>query len=81
MKKQTRLLFLLLLSVACVLSISSGALAQNGGAGAPKPPMAEHFGSPRFVVLRVVVDIRNALRVVVLACLLAIRTSRLCIDY
>ena len=41
MKKQTRLLFLLLLSVSCVLSISSGALAQNGGAGAPKPPMAE----------------------------------------
>ncbi|HEX5874505.1 MAG TPA: S9 family peptidase [Pyrinomonadaceae bacterium] len=41
MKKQTRLLFLLLLSVSCVLSISSAALAQNGGAGAPKPPMAE----------------------------------------
>ena len=41
MKKQTRLLFLLLLSVSCVLSISSGAVAQNGGAGAPKPPMAE----------------------------------------
>ena len=41
MTKQTRLLFLLLLSVSCVLSISSGAVAQNGGAGAPKPPMAE----------------------------------------
>ena len=42
MKKQTRLLFLLLLSVSCVLSISSGAVAQSKeGAGAPKPPMAE----------------------------------------
>jgi oligopeptidase B len=41
MKKQTRLLFLLLLSVSCVLSINNGAVAQNGGAGAPKPPMAE----------------------------------------
>ena len=41
MTKQTRLLFLLLLSVSCVLSISSGAVAQNGGAGAHKPPMAE----------------------------------------
>src|SRR5687768_2642543 len=41
MKNQTRLLFLLLLSVSGILSISSGAVAQNGGAGAPKPPMAE----------------------------------------
>ena len=42
MKNRTRLLFLLLLSVSCVFSISSSALAQtNGGAGAPKPPMAE----------------------------------------
>jgi len=42
MKNQTRLLFLLLLSVSCVLSINSGAIAQkNGGAEAPKPPMAE----------------------------------------
>ena len=42
MKNQTRLLFLLLLSVSCVLSINRGAIAQkNGGAEAPKPPMAE----------------------------------------
>ena len=42
MKNQTRLLFLLLLSVSGVLSTNSGAAAQsNGGAGAPKPPMAE----------------------------------------
>ena len=42
MKNQSRLLFLLLLSALCVLSISNVITAQsNGGAGAPQPPMAE----------------------------------------
>jgi oligopeptidase B len=42
MKKQARLLFLLMLSVSCVLPICSKVAAQtNGGAGAPQPPMAE----------------------------------------
>lgn len=42
MKIQSRLLFLLLLSALCVLSISNVITAQsNGGAGAPQPPMAE----------------------------------------
>ena len=40
----------------------------------------EHLGSTRLVVLRVVVEERNTLAVVVLARLLAIRTSRLGID-
>lgn len=42
MKNQSRLLFLLLLSALCILSISLVITAQsNGGAGAPQPPMAE----------------------------------------
>ncbi len=42
MRNQSRLLFLLLLFVSCVLSISNNVIAQsNGGASAPQPPMAE----------------------------------------
>jgi oligopeptidase B len=42
MRNQSRLLFLLLLFVVCVLPINSEVKAQsNGGAGAPQPPMAE----------------------------------------
>jgi len=42
MKNHSRLPFLLLLFVLCVLPISSKVVAQsNGGAGAPQPPMAE----------------------------------------
>src|SRR6476469_1004245 len=42
MRNQARLLFLLLLFIVCVLSISSKVMAQsNGGAGAPQPPMTE----------------------------------------
>lgn len=42
MKNHSRLPFLLVLLVTCVLSISSNVIAQsNGGAGAPQPPMAE----------------------------------------
>ncbi len=42
MKNHSRLLFLLLLFVSCVLPINSKVIAQsNGGAGAPQPPMAE----------------------------------------
>jgi oligopeptidase B len=40
--KSSRLPFLLLLSVFCILPITSKVVAQsNGGAGAPQPPMAE----------------------------------------
>ena len=42
MLNQSRLLFLLLLFVLCVLPNSSEVIAQsNGGAGAPQPPMAD----------------------------------------
>jgi oligopeptidase B len=42
MKIHSRLPFLLLLFVSCVLSINNNVIAQsNGGAGAPQPPMAE----------------------------------------
>src|SRR5215207_4986853 len=42
MKNHSRLLFLLLLFVLCVLPTRSEVIAQsNGGAGAPQPPMAE----------------------------------------
>jgi oligopeptidase B len=42
MKNHSRLPFLLVLLVTCVLSIDSNVIAQsNGGAGAPQPPMAE----------------------------------------
>ncbi len=42
MKTHSRLPFLLMLFVSCVLSINSNVIAQsNGGAGAPQPPMAE----------------------------------------
>src|SRR5215211_4616893 len=42
MKNHSRLPFLLLLFVLCVLPINSKVVAQsNGGAGAPQPPMAE----------------------------------------
>lgn len=42
MKNQSRLPFLLVLFVTCVLSINSNVSAQsNGGTGAPQPPMAE----------------------------------------
>jgi len=42
MRNQSRLLFLLLLFVVCVLPRNSEVIAQsNGGAGAPQPPMAE----------------------------------------
>ena len=42
MKNHSRLPFLLLLFVLCVLPINSKIVAQsNGGAGAPQPPMAE----------------------------------------
>src|ERR1044072_7821213 len=42
MKNYSRLPFLLLLFVLCVLPISSKVVAQsNGGAGAPQPPMTE----------------------------------------
>ena len=42
MKNQSRLRFLLLLFISCVLSINNNVTAQsNGGAGAPQPPMAE----------------------------------------
>ena len=42
MRNQSRLPFLLLLFVTCVLSINNNVIAQsNGGAGAPQPPMAE----------------------------------------
>ena len=41
MKNHSRLPFLLMLFVSCVLLINSDAIAQNGGAGAPQPPMAE----------------------------------------
>lgn len=42
MKTHSRLPFLLLLFVLCVLPINSKIVAQsNGGAGAPQPPMAE----------------------------------------
>ncbi len=42
MQNQSRLLFLLLLVVLCVLPIGNEVIAQsNGGAGAPQPPMAE----------------------------------------
>src|ERR1041384_5216874 len=42
MKNYSRLPFLLLLFVLCVLPIGSKVVAQsNGGAGAPQPPMAE----------------------------------------
>src|ERR1044071_5572930 len=42
MKNHSRLPFLLLLFVLCVLPIGSKVVAQsNGGAGAPQPPMAE----------------------------------------
>src|SRR5215211_7648302 len=42
MKNHSRLPFLLLLLVSCVLSINNNVIAQsNGGAGAPQPPMAE----------------------------------------
>ncbi len=40
MKNQSRLPFLLVLFVTCVLSINSNAQS-NGGTGAPQPPMAE----------------------------------------
>ena len=42
MKNHSRLPFLLLLFVLCVLPINNAIIAQsNGGAGAPQPPMAE----------------------------------------
>src|SRR5215211_5593329 len=42
MKNYSRLAFLLLLFISCVLSINNNVIAQlNGGAGAPQPPMAE----------------------------------------
>ena len=42
MKNHSRLPFLLLLLLSCVLSIHNDVIAQsNGGAGAPQPPMAE----------------------------------------
>ncbi len=42
MKNHSRLPFLLVLFVTCVLSINSNVIAQsNGGARAPQPPMAE----------------------------------------
>ena len=42
MRNQSRLPYLLLLFVTCILSINNNVLAQsNGGAGAPQPPMAE----------------------------------------
>src|SRR5215203_7199827 len=41
MKNRSRLFFLLMLFVLFVLSTNSDAIAQNGGAGAPQPPMAE----------------------------------------
>src|SRR5919106_5902923 len=42
MRPQSRLPFLLVLFVTCILSINSNVIAQsNGGAGAPQPPMAE----------------------------------------
>src|SRR5215212_7860489 len=42
MRNQSRLPFLLLLFISCILSINNVGLAQsNGGAGAPQPPMAE----------------------------------------
>ena len=42
MKNHSRLPFLLVLFVTCVLSINNNVIAQsNGGAGAPQPPMAE----------------------------------------
>jgi oligopeptidase B len=42
MKNHSRLPFLLVLFVSCVLSINSNVIAQsNGGDGAPQPPMAE----------------------------------------
>src|SRR5215210_2733770 len=41
MKNHSRLPFLLMLFVLFVLSTNNDAIAQNGGAGAPQPPMAE----------------------------------------
>lgn len=41
----------------------------------------KHFRASCFVVLRIVVDKRNALRVVVVARLLTIGTAGLCVDY
>src|SRR5215203_2459569 len=41
MKNHSRWPFLLMLFVLFVLLIDSDAIAQNGGAGAPQPPMAE----------------------------------------
>jgi len=41
----------------------------------------EHFCTPRFVGLCVVVDEWDAFGVVKIACLLAIRTPRFCVDY
>ncbi len=42
MRNQSRLPFLLVLFIPCVLPINSNVIAQsNGGAGAPQPPMAE----------------------------------------
>ena len=41
----------------------------------------EHFSAPGAIVLRVVVDKGNAFGVVVIPRLLAVRTSRLCINY
>src|SRR5215208_8441831 len=41
MKNRSRLPFLFMLFVSFVLSTNTDAIAQNGGAGAPQPPMAE----------------------------------------
>ena len=41
MRNQSRLPFLLLLCISCVLLMNSNVVAQSNGAGAPQPPMAE----------------------------------------
>jgi hypothetical protein len=42
--------------------------------------IGEHLGTPRFVVLRVVIDERNAFGNVVITSLLTVRASRLGVD-
>ena len=41
---------------------------------------AEHLGAACAIGLRVVVDERDAFRVIEISCLLAIRTARFCVD-
>ena len=51
--------------------------ARNGWVAAGK---AEHLGATCAVVLRVVVDERDAFRVIEISCLLAVGTVRFCVD-